>query len=169
MHIKALPYDPAWTHAFASEKQRLIDLDILGLDAIHHIGSTAVPGITAKPVIDILLEVRALELLELHHKDFSALGYEALGEFGVQGRRYYRKIGKSLSIHIHAFQSGNPQIVKNIAFRDYLRQHPKVRDSYKSIKTRATHKNTRSNEHYGGGKHDFIQHHEKLALKWYQS
>ena len=86
--------------------------------ALHHIGSTSIPGIFAKPIIDILLEVSDLEKLDKQSHALVALGYERLGEFGIVGRRYFRKNSASgiRTHHVHAFQTGNAEIERHLAF-----------------------------------------------------
>ncbi|MFQ9679287.1 MAG: GrpB family protein [Ruthenibacterium lactatiformans] len=90
-HITVVPYDPAWSGLYEAEAQAIAGVLGQRLTAIHHIGSTAVPGLAAKPVIDIMPVVRAVTEADECRADFEALGYEYLGEFGIPGRRYLRK------------------------------------------------------------------------------
>ena len=92
-HITVVPYDPAWPGLYEAEAQAIAGVLGQRLTAIHHIGSTAVPGLAAKPVIDIMPVVRAVTEADECRADFEALGYEYLGEFGIPGRRYLRKGG----------------------------------------------------------------------------
>ena len=89
-HITVVPYDPAWPGLYEAEAQAIAGVLGQRLTAIHHIGSTAVPGLAAKPVIDIMPVVRAVTEADECRADFEALGYEYLGEFGIPGRRYLR-------------------------------------------------------------------------------
>lgn len=98
------------------------------LTAIHHIGSTAVPGLAAKPVIDIMPVVRAVTEADECRADFEALGYEYLGEFGIPGRRYLRKGGDERTHQMHIFASDDVHaIARHLAVRDYLRAIPPAR------------------------------------------
>ena len=92
-HIEIVGYDPSWEEKFNREA-RLIE-EILGgeLVAIHHIGSTAVKGLAAKPIIDIMPVVKDVSRADGFNARFEEIGYEAMGEFGIAGRRYFRKGG----------------------------------------------------------------------------
>lgn len=83
-----IEYNPTWPNEFESESKKL--QYILGdiANKIYHIGSTVVPGLMAKPIIDIMLDVTNLEGLDTKTEALEALGYEAMGEFGISGRRY---------------------------------------------------------------------------------
>ena len=93
MNIEVLPYDPEWPELYASEKEALLGKFGRIVENIYHIGSTAVEGLAAKPIIDILLETSSLEKLDGLDDEFESLAYEAMGEFGISGRRYFRKGG----------------------------------------------------------------------------
>jgi len=132
--VEVVPYNPSWPVLF--EKERKLLQDILGdiPVAIHHIGSTAVPGLAAKPIIDILMEVTSVNALDGFNDELSAVGYEARGEFGIPGRRYFKKGGDERTHHIHAFKSGDFNLTRHLAFRDYLRRHPDVASEYAALK-----------------------------------
>jgi len=167
MPITIVPYDPTWPQKFLEEANMLRDL--LGNLAvqIHHIGSTSVPGLAAKPIIDILLEVSNLYALDDHTDGFIKWGYEPKGAFGIPGRRYFRKGGDQRTHHIHAFRTGDPHLIRHLAFRDYLIAHPKVALAYVDIKKEAARRANHDIEAYGDVKGPFIRHHEQIALQWY--
>jgi len=169
MRIRIEPYNEAWPALYESEASRLSSVLGKTLDQIHHIGSTAVPGLGAKPIIDILLEVRSLEKLDLETDRIEHLGYEAMGEFGIKDRRYFRKGGDERTHHIHAFQSGDPNVVRHIAFRDYLRAHRDVAQEYETLKREVAAACENSIERYGDGKDAFVRLHEARALEWVKS
>ena len=102
-HITVVPYDPAWPGLYEAEAQAIAGVLGQRLTAIHHIGSTAVPGLAAKPVIDIMPVVRAVTETDECRADFEALGYEYLGEFGIPERRYLRKGGDERTHQMHIF------------------------------------------------------------------
>ncbi len=87
--IEVVPYDPDWSNQFEKEALllKLIFSDIFV--AIHHIGSTSVPGLAAKPTIDIILEVKDIRLVDKFNEPMEKLGYEAWGEYGIPGRRFF--------------------------------------------------------------------------------
>ena len=77
-----------------------------------------------------------------------SLGYEALGEFGISGRRFFKKGGALRSHHIHAFLAGDPQFQRHIAFRDYLIRHPEVSSLYAKLKKQVAASCDHNNEKY---------------------
>ena len=91
MKVIVVPPDPAWPDAFDAASRELAGALGENLFIIHHIGSTAIPGIWAKPVIDLLPVVRDIARVDEHVAAMQALGYESKGEFGIPGRRYFRR------------------------------------------------------------------------------
>lgn len=166
--IELVPYDPVWPSAFAREAARL--KDALGdvLQRLEHIGSTAIPGLTAKPVIDILAIASDVALLDTRSQAFETLGYQVRGEFGIPGRRYFRKdddIGRRTH-HIHAFTVGANEITRHLDFRDYLRAHPAVAEEYRALKESLAAKCGDDPPCYSDGKTDFIRDVEQKAAIW---
>ena len=135
-HITVLNYDPEWPLKYERERKAIAEiLDGNGI-SIYHIGSTSVPGLAAKPIIDMMAVVRSLEKVDDARGKFSELGYEYLGEFGIAGRRYFRKGGDERTHQIHIFQADDwNNIGRHLAFRDYMRTHEKERAEYAKIKT----------------------------------
>lgn len=166
MKVIVTPYQAQWQALFNAEKA-LIE-PILGANAvaIHHIGSTSVEGLAAKPVIDFLLEVKSLSQLDAQSARFTALGYEVMGELGITGRRYFRKGRESRTHHVHGFEQGDPHIDRHLAFRDYLRTHPDVCAQYQTLKFELAANHKDDIDAYCAGKDSFIKQHEQLALAW---
>jgi GrpB-like predicted nucleotidyltransferase (UPF0157 family) len=166
--IRVVAHDPAWASQFMEEAARVEAA--LGEVAVRvrHIGSTSVPGIRAKPVVDILLEVTSLAALDAHTSRLEVLGYEAKGEFGIAGRRYFRRDDSAgVRTHqIHAFEPGAPNVLRHIAFRDYLRAHPAVAAEYGALKERLALAHPNDMVAYMDGKDAFIKEHEKRAVQW---
>lgn len=122
--IEVVAPNPAWPRQYDVEAQLLRLVFGSELVAIHHVGSTAITGIYAKPIIDTMPVVRDIEAVDSFNPVLEALGYKAWGENGIAGRRYFTR-GTTLRTHqIHAYQAGNPEIRRHLAFRDYLRVHP---------------------------------------------
>lgn len=166
--ITVVAYDPAWPAAFADEARQL--RDILGDNAVRifHIGSTSVPGLMAKPVIDILPVVRDLVRLDQCVERMAALGYEAKGEYGIPGRRFFYKGGAHRTHHLHAFQYANTEhILRHVAFRDYLRSHPGVVADYAILKAQLAKRHPHDIEAYCDGKDGFVKQTEQAALQWH--
>jgi GrpB-like predicted nucleotidyltransferase (UPF0157 family) len=103
--IEAVPYDPLWRKAFEAEAKNVGSVLGENVVAIHHIGSTAIPNIYAKPVIDLLVEVKDITEVDGRSLAIEALDYEVMGEFGISGRRYFRKDNEEGIRTHHAFET----------------------------------------------------------------
>ncbi len=168
MQINVVAPDPTWPNQFAQEAARMLEALGASVGAIHHIGSTAVPGLFAKPVIDILLEVPTLSALDEIAEPMTRLGYEGLGEFGIPGRRYFRKndaLG-ARTHQVHAFLRDAAQARRHVAFRDYLIAHPDVAAAYGTLKRSLAQQHRHDMEAYMDGKDPFINEHEARAITW---
>lgn len=168
MRVHVEPHNPRWAEDFAVEAERI--RRALGpiVAVVHHIGSTAIPGIYAKPIIDFLIEVRDINAVDSRHGEMAALGYEALGEFGLEGRRYFRKDDDAgnRTHHVHTYGIDSPQLARHLAFRDFLRAHPDWAGQYSELKRRLVEQHPDSIESYMDGKDPFIKRVEQLALEW---
>lgn len=138
MTVKTIrAHDPRWVGAFAREAARVrIALGPLPA-SIDHIGSTAVKDIVAKPVIDILIQVADLRSIDNRATRFEEIGYDARGEYGIAGRRYFsRAVGTGIvtGFHVHAFEQGSHQARRHIALRDCMRLRPDLAKAYSSLK-----------------------------------
>lgn len=163
--IEIAEYDPSWPKCFTEESNLL--RKTLGeiAVAVHHIGSTAVPGVAAKPIIDILVEVTDLAALDARNRDMELIGYEPKGEFGIPGRRYFQKGGDNRTHQIHAFVTGDTNVSRHIAFRDYLRSNAGVAGEYGALKKKVAETCDDDIEKYCDGKDAFIKHHEEIAVE----
>ncbi|MFT4295609.1 MAG: GrpB family protein [Micropruina sp.] len=128
-------YDPAWPDRFAVERQRIVGA--FANAKVEHIGSTAVPGLDAKPVIDILVGLTSHVPDRVTTAALSDLGYEPLGEAGVPGRLYFRHRSPSQSFNVHVVAHGGRLWCDNLALRDYLRRHPLEAAEYARVKRHA--------------------------------
>jgi GrpB-like predicted nucleotidyltransferase (UPF0157 family) len=162
--VTIVAYDKQWPSLFEAESSLLqITLGRV-ISLIHHVGSTSVPGLAAKPVIDILLEVVSLNELDNLNAAMERAGYNARGENGISNRRYFTKGREQRSHHVHAFAVGDTQIVKHLAFRDYLIKNKKAVEQYTEIKRAAALASENDIHRYSAFKADFIEHHLRLAL-----
>jgi len=158
--VEIKPYDPNWPHIY--EKEALLIRQALGDNciAIHHVGSTSVPGLAAKPKIDIITVVRNLFF---DKSQLEAIGYKYRGGFNIPLRRSFTIRTVDRNINLHIFEENDPEIELNILFRDHLRENPSARDEYallkhKLISRESSHqKNDSIYRGYTLGKHDFIQ------------
>ncbi len=164
--IEVVEYDPQWPEEFLKESQAISAVLKDQIVHIHHIGSTAVPGLKAKPVIDIMLEVKDVETLDEYSAAMEGIGYTPKGEFGIPGRRFYLKGPYDRTHHIHAFNAGSPEVRRHIAFRDYLIAHPLVAKEYADLKVRCADECDNDIDKYCDLKHDFVVDHEQRALEW---
>lgn len=168
MDILLRPHDPAWADAF--ESASALVLSALGSNAIaaHHIGSTAIPNILAKPIIDLMIAVADIELVDACNPAMERLGYEAKGEFGIPTRRYFRKDDAHgiRTHHTHVFPMGSDQIDRHLAFRDFMIAHPKWAKRYSDLKRELAEKHRLCMADYVAGKDPVIQQIDALAATW---
>lgn len=164
--IEIVPYDPNWPHQFAEEAAELQKIFSENFIIAHHIGSTAVPGLSAKPTIDIILIVKNIELVDQKNKQMEALGYEAWGEYQIPGRRFFVKGEEKRTHHVHTFESGHPEIEHHLIFRDYLKSHPNDAEDYVNLKIKLAHEFANNRRGYVKNKQDFVKALLKKAMKW---
>ena len=161
-------YNPDWPQMAASYAEQLRVLDRF-LIIVHHIGSTAVPGLAAKPIIDLMPLVTDLADLDRERPRVEALGYDWHGELGILGRRYCTlsdETGKRI-VQLHFFRADSPHAKRHIAFRDYLRAHPKVASAYENEKRLARDIHPNDSYAYSDKKDVWIKNTETTALIWY--
>lgn len=174
--IAVVPYQPQWSETFVAEQLLLQQALGTVAIAIHHIGSTAVPDLAAKPIIDILLEVSSLAELDNLTPQLLLLGYSTKGENGITGRRYFYKTApqsspgtpSQRSHHLHAFATDDPHLKRHLAFRDYLIKYPARAAEYQALKIAAAERckdQHNSSVFYTGLKSSFIEYHTGLALQ----
>ncbi len=166
--VCVVPYDEHWPARYEVEALRIREALGHVAVAIHHIGSTSVPGLSAKPVIDILVEVTDLTDLDARTPAVKSLGYEAKGEFGIPGRRYFRcdDASGTRTHQVHAFVGGW-QTERHVAFRDYLISHPPIAQLYGNLKHTLADRFPHDMNAYMDGKDSFVKYHEAEALAWY--
>lgn len=157
--IAVLAYDINWPQKF-NQEQALLQ-QTLGDNAvtIHHIGSTAVAGLSAKPVIDILIVVKNLVQVLNSVLELQALGYLSKGEHGIVGRLYFQKGVVQRSHHVHIFEQGHELINLHLLFRDYLRRNISVAKQYEKLKLKLAKEYSHSPQAYNNGKQPFIERH----------
>jgi GrpB-like predicted nucleotidyltransferase (UPF0157 family) len=166
--VEVVPHDRNWQNIFESESSKLAVAFDNNAIAIHHIGSTSIATICAKPIIDILVEVKDIEKVDNRNPEISALGYIAMGEFGIAGRRFFRKDNNdgTRTHHIHTFTAGSVQVIRHLAFRDYLRSHPQIAQEYSQLKQKLAQKYPSDIESYMDGKDGFIKEIDRTAAAW---
>jgi GrpB-like predicted nucleotidyltransferase (UPF0157 family) len=164
------PHDPLWALIYGAEAELIAGLMGDVVRAIHHIGSTAIPNLQAKPVIDILLEASSLQAVDNCANRLENRGYEARGEYGISGRRYFNKkpISETLGFHLHAYVAGSYQIKRHLAFRDYLVLKPEVAAQYAALKTEFSLEDGTLKPDYQQAKQPFVDAVALEALRYFE-
>jgi len=166
--VEIVPHDPQWREAFEAEAKQVASALGENVTAVHHIGSTAIPNIYAKPVIDLLVEVRDITEVDGRSSAMESLGYEVMGEFGIPGRRYFRKDNQEgIRTHqIHAFETGSAEVKRHLAFRDYVIANPDDAQRYSELKRQLADEHPQSMDRYMDGKDSFIKEIDRRAAQW---
>ena len=165
--IVIVDYDPRWPRMFEEERARILAATRPHVVAVEHIGSTAVPGLAAKPIIDLLAGVRRLEDARACIAPLAALGYDYVPEFEAElpDRRYFRKgSGAAHTNHIHMVEVDGPFWRRHLAFRDDLRTHPEDVRRYADLKRDLAAKFGADRAGYTDAKTAFIREIEARAL-----
>jgi GrpB-like predicted nucleotidyltransferase (UPF0157 family) len=131
--VELTPYNPQWPALFQAERASILDACRGLVKSAHHIGSTAVPGMSAKPIIDMLalLGQDRDGLACIEH--MGRLGYEYRGDSGIEGRHYFRR-GTPRAYHVHMYAADHPEVRRHLMFRNYLRSHPDEALAYEALK-----------------------------------
>ena len=166
MSIHIVDYNPEWPSYYAAEQAAISKaLGSLCIDT-YHIGSTAVPGLCGKPSIDIAITVQHTTAV---HVPLQALGYQYKGEFNVPLRPFFSKRCPHYSVNLHVYTVDSPDLVAQRLLRDFLRDHPVVRQQYGDLLKKAanmpdaTTKMANGMPTYNAYKHEFILHVLSLA------
>lgn len=152
------------------EKEKAFLKEIFGDEIIscEHFGSTSIPGMKAKPVIDMMCIVKDINMIDSYNSQMEALGYDVVGEWGITGRRLFRKGGENRTHHIHFYQLDHPEIKRHLIFRDYLLAHPKEAKRYNRFKEELARKYEFTHD-YSPAKKSFVSEMENKAIKWYET
>ncbi|WP_407371576.1 GrpB family protein [Carnobacterium sp.] len=167
--VEVLDYQTEWLLLFEKEKKILHQLFQKNSHTVFHIGSTAVPGLAAKPIIDLMPVVYNLHQVDTLNEEMEQLGYVVKGENGLTGRRYFEKGGDHRTHHVHLFQIDNQEITRHLAFRDYLRAHPKEAQRYGQLKKESALQYPNDITAYIEAKRTVLKEIEQLALHWYKT
>src|SRR5262249_3263553 len=138
--------------------------------AVHHVGSTAIPDIKAKPIVDLLPVVRDLAGLDAKEGAIRALSYRWFGEVGLPGPRHCYSVDPPTGkrpLPVHCYAHENAQAARHLAFRDYLIAHPMLAKEYEAEKLRAASVRSDDVNAYNAEKNDWIKRVEKDALAWW--
>lgn len=160
--VVVVPYNPVWPRLYAQEAARLHHAArTAGLRLpIEHTGSTAVPGLAAKPVIDILVGYASQTERAIAREVFQSVGYAWRGEQEIPGRDFFRR-GEPRQYHLHLAGIDSDFWREHLTFRDFLREHADVAQAYAALKITLANKFPRDREAYIRGKTSFV--HSVLA------
>jgi GrpB-like predicted nucleotidyltransferase (UPF0157 family) len=150
-------YDPQWPQRFDAIRERLAPVLGTFAAAIEHVGSTAVPGLAAKPIIDIDVLLKSAKDLPQVIANLKAVGYEHQGTLGIPGRDAFKAPAHDIDHHLYVCSTPGTEFFRHIAFRDYLRTHPKDADDYARLKRSLAGKFAVDRETYTQAKSDFVQ------------
>lgn len=169
-NVELLPHHPEWNTMARKEADLLATLLGQILITVCHIGSTAIPTIAAKPILDLLPVVSSLEALDQHRERMEEAGYQWRGEYGLPGRRYCTKadpVGGHKRVHLHFYRVGSPEIDRHVAFRDYLLHRPDLASAYHQEKARCQQLHCQDSRAYSHCKREWIKRVEAEALIYY--
>ena len=194
MKITIAPYNPDWKTQFQKIKEELSILLKELNPKIEHFGSTSVPGLSAKPVIDILVGIQDVNQFDFLVKKMSQNKryiYYKVFNIDMPGRRLFvrlkdevdmeqyeniftepekiphEKINHHRMAHVHVWEYGSDNWIRHIAFRDYLKTHEDVKLEYENLKKELSQKKWKHGMEYNDGKNEFIKREERKAVSWY--
>ncbi len=160
-------HNPKWSDMYHEEAKIIRSVLRFEVIVMYHIGSTVIPGIKAKPTIDILAEVRDISRIESYIDNLAEIGYETRREFGIKGGGYFVKsIGETDTHHLHIFEAGHPEVQRLLNFRDYMISHPKEARAYSQLKEKHAKRFETNPAAYTDGKEEFIRRIDKKAKEW---
>jgi len=154
--VRLVPYTPEWVRLFDEERRQLQDAVGEHVLDIQHIGSTAIPGMIAKPLLDIAIAVADFEAARVCVEPIAALGYEYRGEGGIPRRHYFVK-GEPRTHHVHMVEIGSQDWRQCLLFRDHLIRHPEAARQYAELKRLLAAEHRTDRAHYQAGKAAFVE------------
>jgi GrpB-like predicted nucleotidyltransferase (UPF0157 family) len=160
--VRVVPYDPDWPILFRDEARRIAEAIAPLPIRVEHTGSTAVPGLAAKPVLDILGGYPAGSTVKQYVERIVSCGYVHRGDQGIAGREFFRR-GVPRAYHLHLAEIDSPFWRDHLAFRNYLRMHADLRDEYSRLKLALAADFPNDRESYIERKSDFVQRVLKAA------
>jgi GrpB-like predicted nucleotidyltransferase (UPF0157 family) len=170
--VELAPHCSGWSETAAAESRRLIDALAGVLVDVHHIGSTSIPGIVAKPIIDLMPITTSARALDQLKQVFRELGYQYWGEYGIVGRRYCtlddRTTGKR-RFQLHCFEPESAEVERHLAFRDYLRSNAAAAKAYEAEKWRCRNLHPDNSHAYSDAKSSWIAAKLPDAVAHYRS
>lgn len=156
-------YNPDWSNYFREEANCLQSIFQDELLVIHHVGSTSIPGLAAKPIIDIIPVVKDIVKVDFFNNEMIRLGYEVKGEYGMLFRRFFQKRTAEKSFNIHMYEPDNAEIPRLLLFKNYLIENPLEKKRYADLKRLLAKKHSNNIIAYCEEKSDFINRIDNLS------
>lgn len=162
-NVVIVEYDPHWPEAYREEAERIAEVLEHDFVDIQHVGSSAVPGLAAKPVIDVMVAVEHFKSIEEYSRRLAPLGYQHMTHPAEAVRIFFRK-GLPRTHHLHIVEYGTREYRRHLLFRDYLRRHPEAAQAYEQLKRELADRFATDRPTYTESKTDFIRSVVALAL-----
>ncbi|MCE4957563.1 GrpB family protein [Macrococcoides caseolyticum] len=164
-----LPYDSIWQHLFIDESRKLKSSIKEHADSLQHIGSTAVPGSSAKPIIDMMIITKSIQLFETKHQALTNLGYQRVPSQFKDSLQYIKCISGDVTHQLFIFPMGHEKIIEMIAFTSYMKYYPSEMERYNHMKSELAKLYPFEIEAYQQAKVIFVTVMTVKALDWYLS
>jgi len=161
------PWTSEWAKQYQKEECILKEIFQNELIEIHHIGSTSIPTIGyAKPIIDIMIVVKDIELIDGYNDEMKNLDYVPRGENRIKGRRYFTKGNKQRTHHVHIYQVGNVNSKIHLDFKEYLMHHTEEAEQYGELKRKLANQFPNDHYKYQSGKESFVNVLVEKVMIW---
>ncbi|MGH2752830.1 MAG: GrpB family protein [Actinomycetota bacterium] len=167
--IVIVGYDPEWPVAFAAERERLRRGLDDAIERIDHVGSTSVPGMLAKPIIDIQISVAAFDPAGRYHEPLLGMGYIHRPDDEPRHRFYKLDLDDRTLFHVHVCESGKDWESDHLLFREFLRAHPIIAEKYGEQKREAASHFTTDRDRYMNAKAPHLAGLMEQARRWFAS
>ena len=167
MKVQLVAYNQQWPELFLKEQALLKSAIADDLAQIEHIGSTAVPELSAKPLIDIMVGLSSFKEVSQHIQALENIGYQYISKFEDQmpERRFFTKSQNGYTTHhVHMVELGSKFWERHLLFRDYLRTHEVTRKQYQDLKLELSKKDWNTGNDYAQAKNEFIRTIEAKAM-----
>lgn len=155
--IEVVAYNPKWPQQFAQEAEKIQEALGTNCIGVHHVGSTSIPGIWAKPLLDIIPVVKDIMSVEPRVVNMEKLGYTYKGEHGIAFRRFFQKEDPTPTYNVHIYEENSPEIEHSFLFKEYLIEHPEEKRVYSDLKASLAKQHPDDITDYWLGKETFIR------------
>ena len=162
--VRLVRWSADWIERFATIRARILAECGDAVIEVFHIGSTAIPGMLCKPILDVIPIVHSWADGKRCIEPMAGLGFEYRGPYGMRTRHYFKRIDKA-PCNAHVFAWNDPEVGRHIRFRDYLRRHADARTSYEQLKSRLATDFSYDVDSYTAGKSSFIRDIDLRAAK----